>query len=201
MTMGNRLRSIGKEVLAIAALALVLFSGRSSLADHYVVPTSSMEYTLMPGDRVLVNKTAFGIRVPFLGWQLTKGDTPRVGEVVVFDSPETSKRLIKRVVAVAGDEVEIQRGELLVNGETRKDSEDAWIEGFGERQAELNLSSGGGGPYGPVTIEPGHVLVMGDYRGNSHDGRMFGRIAETSIYGRAIAVFLRRGEGFVWRPL
>ena len=199
--MGTRFRSIGKELLAIAALALMLFSGRSSLADHYVVPTSSMEYTLMPGDRVLVNKTAFGIRVPFLGWQLTEGDTPSVGEVVVFDSPETGKRLIKRVVAVEGDNVEIRRGELLVNGETRKISEDAWIEGFGERQAELNLSSGGGGPYGPVTIEPGHILVMGDYRGNSHDGRMFGVIPESEIYGRAVAVFLRSGDGLVWKPL
>ena len=199
--MGSRVRSIGKEVLAIASLALVLFSGRSSLADHYVVPTSSMEYTLMPGDRVLVNKTTYGLRVPFLGWQLTDGNPPHVGEVVVFDSPETGKRLIKRVVAVAGDDVEIRRGVLLVNGESREITEDAWIEGFGERQAELNLSNGGGGPYGPVTIEPDHVLVMGDYRGNSHDGRMFGRISNQDIYGRAIAVFLRRGEGFVWRPL
>ena len=199
--MGSRIRSIGKEALAIGALALVLFSGRSSLADHYVVPSSSMEYTLMPGDRVLVNKTTYGMRVPFIGWQLTEGNAPRVGEVVVFDSPETGKRLIKRVVAIAGDDVQIRRGELLVNGESRKLSEDASIEGFGERRAELNLSNGGGGPYGPVTIEPGHVLVLGDYRGNSHDSRMFGRILEESIYGRAIAVFLRSGEGFVWRPL
>ncbi len=199
--MDSRVRSIGREIVAIAALALVLFSGRSSLADHYVVPTSSMEYTLMPGDRVLVNKTAYGIRVPFVGWQLTEGNTPHAGEVVVFDSPESGKRLIKRVVAVDGDEVEIRRGELLVNGESRKIDEDAWIEGFGDRRAELNLSNGGGGPYGPVIIEAGHVLVMGDYRGNSHDGRMFGRISEANIYGRAIAVFLRRGEGFVWRRL
>ena len=72
----ERLRRIAKEVFTVAVLALVLFSARSSLADHYVVPTSSMEYTLMPGDRVLVNKLAYGLRVPFIGWRLIGSAQP-----------------------------------------------------------------------------------------------------------------------------
>jgi signal peptidase I len=197
----KRLGRILRELLTIALLALVLFSARSSLADHYVVPTSSMEYTLMPGDRVLVNKTAYGFRVPFIGWRLSDGAAPSQGEVVVFDSPETGKRLIKRIVAVGGDTVQIRDKHLVLNGETTALSEEPWHEQIGDRIAQLNLSAGGGRAYGPETIPDGHVLVMGDYRGNSHDGRMFGVIPETMIYGRAIAVFLRRGEGLTWLGL
>jgi signal peptidase I len=197
----ERLARIFKEVLIVAVLALVLFSARSSLADHYVVPTSSMEYTLMPGDRVLVNKLAYGLRVPFLGWRMVGSGQPVPGEVVVFDSPESGKRLIKRVVAVGGDTVQIRKGQLLVNDVPYARPDDPTVEDFGEHQAELNLSSGSGNTFGPRVIPDGHVLVMGDYRGNSHDGRMFGSVPASEIYGRAIAVFLRRGDGFTWRPL
>lgn len=196
----KRFGRILRELVFVGMLALALFAARSSLADHYVVPTSSMEYTLMPGDRVLVNKLAFGFRVPFMGWKITDGTRPARGEVVVFDSPETGKRLIKRVVAIGGDTVEVRNDHLVLNGRSTVIPGDEWAERIGDREIELNLSNGGGAPY-EKTIPPGHVLVMGDYRGNSHDGRFFGVIPEEEIYGRAVAVFLRSGEGFVWLPL
>jgi signal peptidase I len=199
--MVRRIGRVLRELLFVALLALVLFSARSSLADHYVVPTSSMEYTLMPGDRVLVNKLAYGLRVPFLGWRITAGASPARGEVVVFDSPETGKRLIKRIVAIGGDQVEIQDGHLVLNGRSTALPSGGWTERIGDREIELNLSAGPGPAIGPETIPPGQVLVMGDYRGNSHDGRLFGLIPEDQVYGRAAAVFLRSGEGFVWLPL
>jgi len=200
VSLGARAARILKELLFVAALATALFSARSSLADHYIVPTGSMEYTLMPGDRVVVDKTTFGLRVPFTGWRLTQGRRPRVGEVVVFDSPESGKRLIKRIVALGGDTVEVRNGHLILNGETRALPQHPSIEQLGEHQAKLNLSRPGG-RYGPEVVPRGSVLVMGDFRGNSHDGRMFGAIPESVLYGRAIAVFLRRGEGFTWLPL
>lgn len=197
----ERVRRLLREALTIAIMALALFSARSSLADHYVVPTSSMEYTLMPGDRVLVNKLAYGLRVPFLGTPLTTGDVPMAGEVVVFDSPESGKRLIKRIVAVGGDTVEIRGSDLVLNGQSTALPNEPATEAIGERIAHLNLSAGGGPSFGPVTIEPGYVLVVGDYRGNSHDGRMFGLIPMTEIYGRAVAVFWRSGDGVTWLGL
>lgn len=200
--MMQRFGRILRELLFVGLLAVVLFAARSSLADHYVVPTSSMEYTLIPGDRVLVNKLAYGLRVPFLGWELTDGQqAPARGEVVVFDSPETGKRLIKRVVAIGGDTVEIRGEHLVLNGRSTALPGQEQLEVIGDRRVELNLSAGSGPGFGPKTISPGHVLVMGDYRGNSHDGRFFGEISQDAIYGRAVAVFLRSGEGFVWLPL
>lgn len=197
----ERIRRLFREALTIAVMALALFSARSSLADHYVVPTSSMEYTLMPGDRVLVNKLAYGLRVPFVGIPLTNGSLPQAGEVVVFDSPESGKRLIKRIVAVGGDTIEIRGDRLVLNGESTALGGDPEVEVIGEKVAHLNLSAGGGPSYGPVTVEPGYVLVVGDYRGNSHDGRMFGLIPMSEIYGRAVAVFWRSSEGLVWHGL
>ena len=148
---------------------------------------------------MLVEQTAYGMRVPFTSLRLSSGARPVPGEIVVFDSPDDGVRLIKRVVAVGGDEVEIRDGRLWRNG--RPAAADGRIEVFGERSAPLNLSRGGGPDLGPLRVPEGHVLVVGDFRGNSRDGRMFGTLPESELYGRGLRVFLRSGEGFVWLAL
>ena len=201
-----RLAAIAREALLVGVMAVVLLAGRSSLADHYVVPTASMEYTLLPGDHVLVNKLAYGARFPFTGWKLTQGALPQRGEIIVFDSPESGKRLIKRTVALGGDIVEVRDGYVWLNHRPTRITpagadDDLDSEQLGDRRTNLNKSMGGGPEYGPITLDEGMVLVMGDFRGNSRDGRDFGLICVETIYARAIAVFHRRGEGFVWEPL
>ena len=94
-----RLRAMMRSNWPVLVCVLVVLAGRSSLADHYIVPSGSMEPTLVPGDRVLVDKMSFGIRLPFSEIVIIEGETPRAGEVVIFDSPEDGVRLIKRVVA------------------------------------------------------------------------------------------------------
>ena len=71
---------------------------------------------------------------------------------------------------------------------------------FGERDALLNLRSAGG-PDHEIDVPPGLVLALGDHRGNSNDGRKFGLIDERELFGRAVAIYYRRGEGFTWMPL
>ena len=83
-------------------IVIGILSARSTLADHYYVPSGSMEHTLVAGDRVVVDKRAYGLRVPFTTWQLTNGAPVARGDVVIFDSPRDGKRLIKRIVAVGG---------------------------------------------------------------------------------------------------
>lgn len=100
--MTKYIRMLRRELIPIAAMILLLLSVRSSLADHYLVPTGSMEYTLMPGDRIVVNKAAYGLRVPFADWYLTSRERPKRGDIVIFDSPEDGKRMVKRLVAVGG---------------------------------------------------------------------------------------------------
>ena len=165
-------------------------AARSSLADHYYVPSGSMQYTLMDHDRVIVNKMSYGFRIPLTKIDIFGSSTPQRGEIAVFDSPEDgTTRLIKRIVAIGGDRVSVVDGQLSINGEPLGDRT---VEHFGEREALLNLrrSRRGGGPNFEIEVPPGMVLAMGDHRGNSNDGRKFGFIDERELFGRAVADLL-----------
>lgn len=192
---------VKKEVVPFLVFILLMTAARSSLADHYYVPSGSMEYTLIPGDRVLVDKTAYGFRVPFTKVDLVPGHSPARGEIAVFDSPRDGVLLIKRIVAVGGDLVELRNGHLFINGVALAGADEASQEAFGSRLAELNLEDGGGPALEPIRVPAGHVLAIGDHRGNSLDGRYFGFIDERDLYGRAVAIYYRKSAGFVWRPL
>jgi signal peptidase I len=191
----SRLLSESVQVLALLALMTV---ARSSLADHYYVPTGSMEYSLMPGDRVVVDKRAYGLRIPLTTIDIVGSTAPTAGDIAVFDSPKDGVRLIKRIVAVGRDSVVLIDGQLRVNGQSLGDTD---IEQFRERTAYLNLRDGGGPDIDHLVIPAGMVLVLGDHRGNSLDGRFFGLISEKELVGRALGVYYRRQKGFVWKPL
>jgi len=192
------------ELISLAVVLAAVTAARSSLADHYYVPSGSMEYSLMPGDRVIVNKMSYGLRIPLTKIDIFGSSTPERGEIAVFDSPEDgTTRLIKRIVAIGGDRVSVVNGQLSINGEPLGDRS---IEHFGEREALLNLTTQrtynqGGGPNFEAVVPPGMVLAMGDHRGNSNDGRKFGFIDERELFGRAVAIYYRRGDGFTWKPL
>lgn len=196
--MPRRKSVFANEIVQLALLVVLMLAFRSSLADHYRVPTGSMEYTLMPGDRVVVDKTAYGIRIPFTTIDLFAAATPTRGDVAVFDSPTNGDRLIKRIVAVGGDIVTLTDGRLAVNGVPLGDG---YGENYGERFARLNLNDGGGPDIASLAVPDGMVLALGDHRGDSADGRFFGPIPETEVVGRALGVYYRRGEGFTWREL
>jgi signal peptidase I len=197
------------ELISLAVVLAAVTAARSSLADHYYVPSGSMENSLMPHDRVVVNKMAYGFRIPLTKIDIFGSSTPTRGEIAVFDSPEEGHvRLIKRIVAIGGDRVSVRNGQLSINGQSLGDRQ---VEHFGEREALLNLRSGGG-PDLEIEVPQGMVLAMGDHRGNSNDGRKFGLIDERELFGRAVAIYYRRGEcgrfeipcmvkGFTWMPL
>ena len=116
----SRLRRFVREAGNFLLLLLGLMAARSTLADHYYVPSGSMEPTLVPGDRVVVDKMAYGMRVPFTQIHVTGGDAVTRGEVVIFDSPRDGTRLIKRIVAIGGDEVIVNNGVDFLQRSTSK---------------------------------------------------------------------------------
>ena len=187
--MSALVRVMRSEWAQLALFILLLLAGRSSLADHYYVPSGSMEYTLMAGDRVVVNKTSYGIRIPFTKVDVFATGRAQAGDIAVFDSPENGKLLIKRIVAVGGDLVELRRGRMQVNGQTL------------DAELPLNLKHGGGPDIPVLRIPEGMVLALGDHRGRSHDSRYFGLIPERELYGRAVAVYYSRDKGFGWERL
>ena len=190
-----------REALPLLLMLALLVVARSSFANHYHVPSGSMQPTLEPGDRVVVDMSAYGLRLPFTRHVLVGRGRPQRGEVAVFASPEDGTRLIKRVVAVGGDKVQLLDGRLSINGEPMASAGDGDAERFGQRLAQLDLGDGGGPDIVEATVPAGHVLVLGDHRGRSADGRWFGFVEADAIYGRAVAVYWRRGEGPSWKRL
>ncbi len=194
----SKTRKFGRDLLSLAIFLGVALSARASLADHYVVPTGSMIPTVEEGDRVFVSKAAYGFRIPLSATWLARWGEPQRGDVVVLQSPLEDVVLLKRVVAVGGDEVRVQGGRLILNGKPviSTDTE----EELGGKSHRFSLKSGGGPDFGPEQVPKGKVLVMGDNRGNSKDGRMFGFVDESAVLGRAVSIYLRDGS-LVWDKL
>src|SRR6516162_10613328 len=97
-----------KEIRPLLVMALVVFSVRSSLADWNDVPSGSMQPTILVGDRVFVNKLAYDLKVPFTTLHLAEWSNPKRGDIVVFYSPYDGTRLVKRVVGLPGDSIELR---------------------------------------------------------------------------------------------
>jgi signal peptidase I len=202
---------------------LVMFIGcmlvfRSALADWNYVPSSSMNPTLIAGDRVVVNKLAYSLRVPFTLMEIKRWAKPVAGDVITFDSPADGVNLIKRVVAVEGDTVSMENNQLVVNGSvqdrvlidesrqvpTEKGSLSlqVWRETLGSTRhetaliPELNHFTA----FGPVEVPPGHVMVLGDSRDNSRDSRFLGFIDMQRITGRAERVVMSHNPDLFFLP-
>jgi signal peptidase I len=181
----------------VLGMALI-FTVRSSVLNHYLIPSGSMEPTLMPGDYVTVDMRAFGVSLPGTRIDLWATGTPQRGDIVVFPSPKNGVRLIKRVVAVGGDRVAVRNGHVLLNGQSVADGE---ADVLGNHRVVLDLAEGGGPDIEEVVVPPGQVLLLGDHRGRSADGRFFGFVDVDALYGRAMRVYWRSGQGLAWDAL
>ncbi|QRO00253.1 signal peptidase I [Archangium violaceum] len=199
-----RWRTYLVEVLALA----VLFVGRASLADHYHVPSGSMEPTLRIKDHLAVDKRAYGLRIPLTHVWLTEKE-PQRGDVVVFDSPIDGKVMVKRLVGLPGDRILFDGESLVLNGQPVEQR-------FTEEGVRLELLPGALHPLDPepyqgpemdeVVIPPRYYLVLGDHRGNSADSRVWGLVPRENLLGRAVAVLYSPREGLSagerwWIPL
>ncbi|HRC85126.1 MAG TPA: signal peptidase I [Thermoanaerobaculia bacterium] len=193
-----------KPLLMVLAVMVCV---RSALADWNDVPTGSMKPTIVEGDRIFVNKAAYDLRVPLTRIRLAKWADPARGDIVVLFSPDDGKRLVKRVVGIPGDTVEVQRGRLLINGEAlpyQPAAEDVAVDldphdRVGARFESETLGAAThpimllpGVPfldnYGPIVVPEGRYFVMGDNRSQSRDSRFFGFVERGAIVGKAVTV-------------
>jgi signal peptidase I len=195
--MGLLLRNKG-----FLAFMLCMFVFRSAVADWNTVPTGSMQPTIRIGDRILVDRAAYDIRVPFTHISLHKIADPARGDIVVLDSNEANERLVKRVIGVPGDQIALRGNRLFVNGraaryssvqvagidDDRADPAHYELERSGDTARIVRLSDyrpSVGSNFGPVTVPAGHYLLMGDNRDNSYDSRFLGFAGRQEILGRA----------------
>lgn len=188
----------------------LMLAFRSAWADWVTVPTGSMNPVILEGDRVLVDKHVFGLRIPFTRLHLTAGADPARGDIVVFDSPVDGTSLVKRVIGVPGDVVALEDDRLTVNGHAARYSvEDIrGVRGLlaaTAAQHPLLLREAGLGSaheimvlpsrrarrsVDAVTVPAGMYFMMGDNRDNSADSRYFGFVPRRDIIGRATRVIV-----------
>lgn len=191
-----------------ASVAIIVFPLKSALADWNWVPTGSMKPTILEGDLVFVNKLAYDLKVPFTLQRLAGWDNPARGDIVVFFSPYDGTRLVKRVVAVPGDTIELRNNVLLLNGKAMAyESVNAQAyakEIYEDARAVLAIEQGGGPShlvmalpsrraartFDAITVPPGKYFMLGDSRDNSFDSRYWGFVERKQIVGKANRVLL-----------
>ncbi len=193
--------------LADVALLAILVIGRGSFADHYHVPSGSMEPTLQVNDRLAVDKSAYGLRVPLTQVWLTESE-PERGDVVVFASPVNGDTLVKRLVGLPGDRIAFDGEHLVLNGKRvaqRFTADGARLEHLPRALHPLHPEPEQGPALREVTVPPRHYLMLGDHRGNSADSRMWGFVPRENLLGRAVAILYSPREGITsgrwWIPL
>ncbi|HVM47467.1 MAG TPA: signal peptidase I [Candidatus Acidoferrum sp.] len=213
------LRLWRQEIRSLLILTVTLFALRSSLADWSDVPTGSMKPTILEGDRVYVNKLAYDLKVPFTTRHLAEWSNPRRGDIVVFFSPYDGKRLVKRMVGLPGDTLELRHNCLFINGEPAsykplgqealRDVSPADLETklfgaeqLGDRSHALAATPGRRAmrDFGPCVVPEGSYFMMGDNRDDSFDSRYYGPVERKRIVGRATAVAMSFDRSHWWVP-
>jgi signal peptidase I len=192
--MKSRIKRIWKKNRSLTIFLVLMFVFRSSIADWNVVPTGSMKPTILEGDRILVNKMAYDLRVPFTHISLLKISDPRRGDIIVFDSEASDQRLVKRVVGVPGDRVRLTDNTLYINGRrlsyqdlrSRGSTSDR-IEHLPGAEHLIRIRKEGSpfSSFGTVDVPPGYYLALGDNRDNSADSRVIGFVPRDEIVGRS----------------
>src|SRR5260221_3832187 len=177
---------------------MVLF--RSAFADWNTVPTGSMKPTIIEGDRIWVNKLAYDLRVPLTHVSILSFADPQRGDIVVFDSQAADTRLVKRVIGLPGDVVEMKDNRLRINGiearyskVERKGDAIFSVESYAGMVHRIELAparSSEYGTFGPARVPQDQYLVLGNNRDNSADSRVHGFIPRREIVGNARTVVL-----------
>ncbi len=191
---------------------------RTAIADYNPIPSGSMRPSLLEGDVVLVNRVAYDLKVPLTDISLAPMGEPLRGDIVVFFSPKDGTRMIKRLVALPGDTVEMRKGVLIINGEAAQYSDGVQVqepidgasplpalrlcERLGKRDHAVQwLPSVPSLRSMPAFRVPeGHYWMMGDNRDNSADSRYIGAVPRHLLVGRAHHLVLSVAFKEDWLP-
>ncbi|EIF31465.1 signal peptidase I [Burkholderia sp. Ch1-1] len=198
MRMLGKLWRDNKSLVAFLFL-MVLF--RSAVADWNVVPSGSMLPTIREGDRILVDKMAYDLRVPLTHIAIAHLHDPQRGDIVTIDSSAAHELIVKRLIGLPGDSVAMRENVLYVNG-VRADYQslklkplpgdatspgDYLTERFDGVAHSVRLAPQAPSPrdsFGPVIVPPGEYLMLGDNRDDSADSRYFGFFPRKELMGR-----------------
>jgi signal peptidase I len=184
--MATKSRSLLREYVeaAIWALALTMFL-RAFVIQAFRIPSESMRDTLLVGDFLFVNKFEYGPKIPFTHIRLPGLRAPRHGDVIVFQYPQDpSKDFIKRCIATGNQTLEVRNKQVLLDGHAIREpyvihtDPNTRPAGYDDRDF-----------FGPVTVKPNELFMMGDNRDNSNDSRYWGTLDMDLVKGRAMFLY------------
>jgi signal peptidase I len=198
--------AVWREWRGLIIFLAILIAVRMLIVDWNHVPSRSMVPTIIPGDRIVVDKLAYGLRLPFSNRMPIQWGNPKHSDVIVFRAPNTNILTVKRVIGLPGDRVSWDGDSLRINEEnavyrtlpaekglafqlpdyshTRRRQERL----LGEQRDILQYRitpRRGGGAFHDVVVPDDHYLVLGDNRDNSGDFREFGFVPRSNVVGQA----------------
>ena len=192
---------------------------RTAVADWNPIPSGSMRPNLLEGDVVLVNRLAFDLKVPLTNVVLARLGEPARGDIVIFKSPKDGTRLIKRLVGLPGDVVEMRDERLVINGQVSSydliGAVPEEVGSSGKTTTALQLVETSGARqrpilvmpqiqaarnFGPVLVPQGQFMMLGDNRDNSADSRFIGFVPRALLVGRAERVLVSADIKGNWMP-
>lgn len=190
------------EIIAVFPVLVIVLLLRSFLYEPFRIPTGSMKPTLLEGDFILVNKYAYGVRLPVTGTTIAPVAKPKVGDIVVFRHTD-GKDLIKRVVGVPGDRVQYVDKQLYINGKLiphvmLDETQDSGIFAIESKEHLDNIvhniydypQAHRTYRYSDVIVPDNSYFVIGDNRSNSEDSRVWGFVREEDLLGKAVATWM-----------
>jgi signal peptidase I len=201
------LAEYARSFFPVLLLVLML---RSFLVEPYQIPSESMVPTLEVGDFILVNKYAYGIRLPVLGTKLIDIGDPQRGDVMVFVPPHEPRYFIKRVVGLPGDHVRYQDKVIYINGQripqqyvdqvvvSGRPYFQIYDETLGEHEHRIYRYPDRIERPQEWVVPEGHYFMMGDNRDRSDDSRGWGFASDAKVVGKAVAIWVHKDPGLHW---
>jgi signal peptidase I len=183
-------KKIINEALSWVWVILAFLFIHGTIVQARVIPSPSMEQTLLIGDHLLVSRFGYDAQVPFTNWHMSLWRDPQRQQIVVFRPPQGGQDYIKRIIGIPGDHVEIRDNVVWVNG---RPLEEPYLIELPVKEADWK--------YGSVVVPPGHYFMMGDNRDNSEDSRYWGFVPRENIIGTPLIIYMSLdASDLAWQP-
>ncbi len=199
-------RNIWKEIQSWIVVILVVLVLRATFVEGMLVPTQSMDSTILIGDAILFSRFIYGVKLPFINKTIMPGRSPKVGNIIAFKSPVDNRNLVKRCIALEGDTVQIINKTVYVNGKMRHELytqftdhsvytgttwnpelEHMWENGDLYKNVDPRMIRDN---FGPVVVPKNCVFMMGDNRDESFDGRYWGPLQKQALLGKPLVIYM-----------
>jgi signal peptidase I len=189
---------VKSEIIAWSWVLLAFLLINGTLGQARVIPSGSMENTLLVGDHLIMSRVGYDAGIPFTNIHMPLWRQPHRQQIVIFKPPYAPSQsdLIKRVIGLPGDEIDLRDGAVWVNGQKLQEN---YTSGPTEAAPPWETPQGFKPMHFPYCVPEDSYFVMGDNRGNSYDSRFWGPVPRANILGTPVAIYMSvEGSADAW---